>query len=102
MLVDNGSSEDVAGFAAELARARGHVVYRRNARNQGFAYACNQGIAASRGAIVVLLNNDVVVARGWLSRQLALLDSDPGIALVGPATNATSGPQLVGTATYRY
>ena len=77
------------------------VVYLRNQRNEGFAYGCNQGIAASHGDYLVLLNNDVVVTPGWLSRQLALLEMDPAIGVVGPTTNATSGAQLVGTATYR-
>ena len=101
VLVDNGSSEDVAGFAAELQRAGRSVVYRRNAANEGFAFACNQGLAAARGEILVLLNNDVEVTPGWLERPIALLELDPAIALCGPATNATSGPQLCGTATYR-
>ena len=101
VLVDNGSAEDVAGMARELSAAGRRVVYLRNERNEGFAYGCNQGIAASHGAYLVLLNNDVVVTPGWLSRQLALLEMDPAIAVVGPTTNATSGAQLVGTATYR-
>ncbi|HET6149957.1 MAG TPA: glycosyltransferase [Polyangia bacterium] len=101
VLVDNGSSEDVAGMARELAAAGRRVVYLRNARNEGFAYGCNQGIAAAHGDYLVLLNNDVVVSAGWLRRQLALLAMDRTIALVGPTTNATSGAQLVGTATYR-
>jgi len=101
VLVDNGSSDDVAGTARELSAAGRRVVYVRNERNEGFAFGCNQGIAASSGAYLVLLNNDVVVTPGWLSRQLALLEMDPAIAVVGPTTNATSGAQLVGTATYR-
>ena len=101
VLVDNGSVEDVAGTARELSAAGRRVVYLRNQRNEGFAYGCNQGIAASHGDYLVLLNNDVVVTPGWLSRQLALLEMDPAIAVVGPTTNATSGAQLVGTATYR-
>jgi GT2 family glycosyltransferase len=101
VIVDNGSSEDVAGYAAELRAAGRAVVYLRNERNEGFAFGCNQGIAASRGVYLVLLNNDVVVTDGWLTRQLALLGMDPAIAVVGPTTNATSGAQLVGTAIYR-
>ncbi len=101
VLVDNGSVEDLAGTARELSAAGRRVVYLRNPRNEGFAYGCNQGIAASHGDYLVLLNNDVVVTPGWLSRQLALLEMDPAIGVVGPTTNATSGAQLVGTATYR-
>src|SRR5262249_35830055 len=61
VLVDNGSADDVAEMARELSAQGRRVVYLRNQRNEGFAYGCNQGIAASHGAYLVLLNNDVVV-----------------------------------------
>jgi GT2 family glycosyltransferase len=100
ILVDNGSAADVAAHAAALQARHGNVVYLRNQRNEGFAYGVNQGLAAARGEYLVVLNNDVVVTPGWLSRQLALLSVDSRLALVGPTTNATSGRQLVGTPTY--
>lgn len=100
VLVDNGSAPDVAAHAAELQARHGNVVYLRNPENEGFAFGVNQGLAASEGEFLVVLNNDVEVTPGWLERQLALLDVDSRLALVGPTTNATSGPQLVGTPTY--
>ncbi|HEY2901038.1 MAG TPA: glycosyltransferase [Polyangia bacterium] len=100
IVVDNGSAPDVGAFFASLQAQHGNVVLIRNPDNEGFPFGVNQGLAAARGEFVVLLNNDVVVTRGWLSRQLALLAVDPQVAVVGPVTNATSGPQLVGTATY--
>jgi GT2 family glycosyltransferase len=100
VIVDNGSAPDVGAFFAALQARHGNVVVIRNPENEGFPFGVNQGLAAARGEYVVLLNNDVVVTRGWLSRQLALLTVDPQLAVVGPVTNATSGPQLVGTATY--
>jgi GT2 family glycosyltransferase len=49
----------------------------------GFAPVCNRGAAASRGAMLLFLNDDVVVppgVLGTLERALA----DPGIGAVGP------------------
>ena len=100
VLVDNGSAPDVAQQAAELQARHGNVVYVRNPENEGFSFGVNQGLAAAHGEFLVLLNNDVVVTPGWLAKQLALLEVDSRMALVGPTTNATSGPQLVGTAIY--
>ena len=34
--------------------------------NRGFGGACNWGCAEARGEMLVLLNDDVVVADGWL------------------------------------
>ena len=59
-----------------------------NRENRGFAAANNQAIELARGAYVVLLNNDTVVAPGWLPRLVRVLDEDPRIGLVGPVSNA--------------
>ncbi|MGE5623775.1 MAG: glycosyltransferase family 2 protein [Methanocella sp.] len=101
LLVDNGSTEDAGSYAAELQRSCGNVRYIRNDENQGYAYGCNQGLAAAQGEFIVLLNNDVVVTRGWLGRQLALLSLDASIAMVGPRTNYSAGPQQVDGVTYQ-
>ncbi|HJS18692.1 MAG TPA: glycosyltransferase, partial [Anaerolineales bacterium] len=63
------------------------VIY--NAENEGFARANNQGIAAAQGDYIVLLNNDTVVTRVWLSRLINHL-GDPQVGLVGPLTNGVS------------
>jgi GT2 family glycosyltransferase len=46
-------------------------------RNSGFARAANQGIAASRGEIVALLNNDAVAEPHWVAELVAALGRHP-------------------------
>ncbi|MGE5544092.1 MAG: glycosyltransferase, partial [Bacillota bacterium] len=87
ILVDNGSTEDVASYAAELQQTCGNVTYIRNELDQGYAYGGNQGFAAARGEYVALLNNGVVVSDGWLGKLLALLAIDPAIGMVGIQAN---------------
>ncbi|MDI6869877.1 MAG: glycosyltransferase [Bacillota bacterium] len=101
ILVDNGSGPGVGEYAAELQRVYGNVTYIRNDENQGYAFGCNQGLAVARGEYVVLLNNDVVVAKGWLGKQLALLALDPSVGIVGPSTNRSAERQQVVEAPYR-
>lgn len=100
IVVDNGSGPEVGEWAAELQKRRGNVVYVRNDQNEGYAFGVNQGLAVTRGEYVVLLNNDVVVTPGWLSRQLALLALDPKMGLVGPRTNCSAGFQQVDQVPY--
>jgi hypothetical protein len=57
----------------------------RNKANRGFAAAVNQGVRAATGAVVVVLNNDTIVAPGWLAGLLAHLE-DPTVGAVGPVT----------------
>ena len=53
--------------------------------NFGYASACNAGADAARGAILLMLNSDVIPAgRGWLQPMVETLAADPGLAAVGP------------------
>jgi GT2 family glycosyltransferase/SAM-dependent methyltransferase len=87
-VVDNGSSD---GTAEYLREAQGRFAGLRvlfNETNLGFAAANNLALKEASGEFVVLLNNDVVVAHGWLSTLLRHLRARPDIGMVGPVTNA--------------
>ena len=86
VVVDNASPDATPAYLADLARRDGRVRPVLNAENRGFAAAVNQGLEAARGGTLVLLNNDAVVASGWvegLERHLA----DASVGAVGPVTN---------------
>jgi len=52
----------------------------RNAENRGFAAAANQGIDATRGSYVLLLNPDAELGSDFIQRLVARLDGDPRAA----------------------
>jgi hypothetical protein len=56
----------------------------------GLAVACNQGIAAAQGEVVVLVGEDVVATLGWLSGLVRHLD-DRHVGVVVPATDRSAG-----------
>jgi len=81
LVVDNASSDGSADVVeAQFPAAR--VI--RNPRNAGFAAANNVGIRASRGELVLLLNNDAAVSAGALDRLIEALAADPGAAIAAP------------------
>ena len=86
VVVDNGSQDQTLSYLRELGEAQPHVRLIENAGNRGFPAATNQGIEAAAGDIVVLLNNDVLVAPGWMSRLVRHVEDRRG-CLVGPVTN---------------
>lgn len=65
VVVDNGSTDD----SVAAAEAYGVRTIRLD-RNFGFAYAVNRGIESCRATYVAILNNDVVLGRGWLDTLL--------------------------------
>jgi len=80
IIVDNGSTDDTADLLAGLS---GDVTIISNPQNRGFAAACNQGAAAARADVVLLLNNDVIVTEGWLEPLLEVLDLHHDVGAVG-------------------
>lgn len=66
ILVDNASTDGTADYLKTLS----NVTVISNVENLGFAGGCNQGIRAASGEWVVMLNNDVIVAPGWLDGML--------------------------------
>lgn len=92
--VDNGSEPcDVEVLRRELARFPSTILV-ENDSNLGFAAGMNRGVAASTGDIVVLLNNDVLLAPGTVASLEAHL-RDPRIGLIGPVTNWTGNEARV-------
>lgn len=87
VIVDNASSDETPAYLRELAKREDRVRVEWNDENRGFAAANNQAIEMATGSYIVLLNNDTVVSRGWLSRLLRVLDQEPEIGLVGPVTD---------------
>lgn len=103
IMVDNGSTDRTLAYINTLDRSKTCCIRIKvisNAENVGFAKGCNQGISEARGEYILLLNNDVVVTFGWLSRLMHAIEKRPQIDLVGPMTNYVSGPQLVENPAY--
>ncbi len=95
IFVDNGSKDGTVKWLRQIVKKNGNYRLIENGKNLGFAKGCNQGILASTGEYILLLNNDVIVTEGWLGGMLRCLKSAPDVGIVGPMTNAISGPQRV-------
>ena len=87
-VVDNASSDGTREYLLEAERLYPDLRVMINESNIGFAAANNLALRRARGEFLVLLNNDTVVARGWLSALLRHLSARPDIGMIGPVTNA--------------
>lgn len=89
VVVDNASSDG----SVEAVRAFGRAALREGgpdvrvieqASNAGFASANNVGIRATRGELVLLLNNDTLVPPGAIDALVERLRANPEAAVAGP------------------
>lgn len=87
VVVDNGSTDGTPDYLRAMAEQHSNLRLVLNPDNRGFAAANNQGLAEAGGDYLVLLNNDTVVPRGWLSGLIRHLHRDARIGALGPVTN---------------
>jgi len=80
LIIDNASTDRSSDLA--LREVPGVRVI-RNEHNTGFAAAANQGIRASRGDPVVLLNPDAIASPRAVTALAHAIDERPRAALVG-------------------
>jgi GT2 family glycosyltransferase len=97
VVVDNGSDDGTAAYLLEMANRFSGLRVLLNRSNLGFVRAANQGLAAARGDVLVLLNNDTVVPPGWVDGLVRHL-GDPSVGMVGPVTNAAGNEAQIDTA----
>lgn len=87
-VVDNSPGDG----AAEAVRERHPAVrWITNAENVGFARAVNQGVAATSGDVVLLLNPDCELQRGAIAALLAHLRKHSRCAIAAPRIHNPDG-----------
>lgn len=88
VVIDNDSRDGLAAWLArEYPAARALV----NDANLGYARAINQGIAATRGELILLMNPDVYLAPGALGTLRSYLEEHPRTGLVAPELRNPDG-----------
>lgn len=87
ILVDNNSQDDTAQWLQEMDAKHDCIKILLNKTNRGFAGGNNDGLQIATGDYLLLLNNDTLVTRGWLTSMLAKF-SNPSVGMVGPVTNS--------------
>lgn len=88
IIVDNLSTDGTREYLEQLENADTNIKIILNNTNKGFAGGNNIGIEASAGDYVLLLNNDTIVTRGWLTAMTKHLENNPKLGMCGPVTNS--------------
>ena len=81
VVVDNASSDGSAAVVADLAP---HSRLLRNEENVGFARGVNQGLAATSGSLVLIMNPDCRLVPGAFDSLRGALEQSDSCAIAGP------------------
>ncbi len=80
IVVDDASTdESVSYLKAEYPQVKLLV----NEQNSGFSYTCNQGIAAAKNELILILNSDVKLLPDYFERQFKYFDADDTFGVMG-------------------
>lgn len=94
IVVDNGCPGPLDHLAAHFSELR----VLRNAVNLGFVGACNQGLAVSRGDLVLFLNDDTLIEPGSLHTFVEALVARPSWGACQPKLVFMDDPMRLDTA----
>jgi GT2 family glycosyltransferase len=97
IFVDNASQDQTLDLLQSIPNAT--VI--ANPINKGFPAGCNQGFSAAKGDYIILLNNDTIVTKEWLSGLIRWLEIDETIGIAGPRSNYVLPHQAVNRVPYK-
>ena len=88
IIIDNASKDGTQDYLKTLKGneiVKIEVIF--NKENLGYVGGMNQGLVLSKSEYVCLMNNDVLVTKGWLSKMIKVAESHPQIGIVNPQSN---------------
>lgn len=80
IVVDDCSTDDSVTFMKEHYP---QITLLVNAQNKGFSYSCNQGIAAAKNELSLLLNSDVKLTENYFDQQWKYFDIPDTFGVMG-------------------
>jgi glycosyltransferase involved in cell wall biosynthesis len=83
LLIDDGSTDQSLEIAQSFAAQHKDIKILQNKANQGLVYTRNKGLAAAKGEYIACLDADDVALPQRLAKQVAFLEKNPNIALLG-------------------
>jgi len=81
--VDDASDDDTPGVLERHARRDARIRVLRNAERRGLVETLNAGLAACRGRYLARFDADDMCHPHRLARQIAVLESNPEVSVVG-------------------
>ena len=97
IVLDNGSTDGTVEYLNEVnERKDPRVKIIINPENSGFAGGNNIAIDQATGEFIMLLNNDTVITKGWLTNAVKHMENDPKCGMCGAVTNSIGNEAMIG------
>jgi glycosyltransferase involved in cell wall biosynthesis len=91
IIVDDASTDGSRHLLEAHAREDPRIRVLRNDRNRGIVHSLNKGLSVCRGDYVARMDGDDIALPARIERQIAVLDENPGIVVLGGAISYIDG-----------
>lgn len=88
-LINDCSNSETTKFLETFSKRNLQYKYIKNKGNLGFVKTCNKGMELSQGDIVVLLNSDTKIPKGFCEKIIRCFESDSQIGIASPISSHT-------------
>ena len=85
VVVDDGSSDGTGSLVAKFAAERTDIVLIEHPENRGRGAAWQTGIGAARGALIAMIDADIVLRENWLEQSRVAMEIHDADAVGGIA-----------------
>lgn len=89
ILVNDKSNEETTDYLNSVVEKYSNFLLLSNSENLGFVKTCNKGIKQSKGDIVVLLNSDTKIPKGFNEKISNCFKSDDMIGVASPIASSS-------------
>jgi glycosyltransferase involved in cell wall biosynthesis len=101
IIVDDGSTDETPAILARATSRDPRILVLRNETNRGIAASANRGLAVARGEYIARLDADDISMPGRFTREVAVLDAHPEVALVSMNYESISADGVVLSRSHR-
>lgn len=83
IVVDNASKDESLGYLEEMAEKK-EIKLIKSKKNLGYGKGNNLGVKEAKGKFILILNPDVFVQNGAISKMVSYLEKQEEIGILGP------------------
>jgi GT2 family glycosyltransferase len=92
IVVDNGSGKHLQKTLSSRFR---NCRWVNEPQNLGFAGGCNRGIAAAKGSLIALINDDAIADQAWISSMVDCMQNNPDAGAVAGMAIDGNNPDIL-------
>jgi GT2 family glycosyltransferase/glycosyltransferase involved in cell wall biosynthesis len=90
IIVNDASDIETTGYLDSFERSNAWCNVIKTQKQIGYTGSANIGMKHSNAEIMILLNSDTIVPKGWINKLSSCIKSDPAIGLAGALSNAAT------------